>query len=71
MQLRLTDLTPRQREDGVGSVFGVEGCGQRATYVYEMHHTWIMNSDEHPAEEKRTPSAEEKAKSAWGDDPAP
>ncbi len=50
-ELRITDLTPRSRFDGTGSVFGVTGCGRQATYLYthseERGDTWLMNSDEH------------------------
>jgi len=56
-QLRLTDLTPRTRGDGPGSVFGVDGCGRRATYVYTWEGTWMMNSDEH--RERRSPPGDE------------
>jgi hypothetical protein len=34
-----------------GALYGAEGCGQRATYVYHLGGTWLMNTaDGKPAE---------------------
>jgi hypothetical protein len=45
--LELVELNRGANAPGVGSVYGVTGCGRRATYVYDDKHTWLMNSDEH------------------------
>jgi hypothetical protein len=43
--LSLTELAggdPNLRS--AGAVYGVEGCGHRATYVQPERGTWIMNT---------------------------
>jgi hypothetical protein len=41
-QLTLTQLGGEWNSD----VYGVQGCGHRATYVQVRHGTWIMNNDD-------------------------
>ena len=41
-ELKLTELDPGGTL-GVGAVYGVQGCGKRATYVYD-EPSWLMNS---------------------------
>lgn len=42
---RELEFTPLQEKNGRGTVYGVTGCGRRATYVYGPTGQWLMNSD--------------------------
>jgi hypothetical protein len=35
---------------GNGAVYGVAGCGRRATYIYNDGHVWVMDSASTKAE---------------------
>jgi hypothetical protein len=43
-KLALTELSSGRGSAALGAVYGVEGCGHRATYVQPTVSTWIMNT---------------------------
>jgi hypothetical protein len=44
-ELKLTELNKGDYRDGEGAVYGVEGCGKRATYVQMQHGGWVLNTE--------------------------
>lgn len=44
-KLRLTELASGYNSEGVGAVYGVDGCGKRGTYVQPAAGTWVLNSE--------------------------
>jgi hypothetical protein len=53
--LELIELNRGANTAGVDSVYGVTGCGRRATYIYMGAHTWVMNSDEQAEKRESAP----------------
>jgi hypothetical protein len=43
-KLALTELNSGSQGDGEGAVYGVDGCGRRATYVLTHESAWLMNT---------------------------
>jgi hypothetical protein len=44
-QLQITELNSGNAAyGGTGAVYGVAGCGRRATYIYSGGHVWVMDS---------------------------